>query len=58
MMELGYQNHNGDDLLGPNSTIVVYMDPLGKVIVFRVPFKGCIRVQGLFVDPKCYGFEG
>ena len=22
-------NHNGDGLLGPNSIIVVYMDPLG-----------------------------
>ena len=29
-MELGPQNHNGDGLLGPNSIIVVYMDPLGK----------------------------
>ena len=28
-MELGHQNHNGDGLLGPNPTIVVYMDPLG-----------------------------
>ena len=29
-MELGPQNHNGDGLLGPNSIIVVYMDPLGS----------------------------
>ena len=29
-MELGPPNHNGDGLLEPNSTIVVYMDPLGK----------------------------
>ena len=28
-MELGHQNHTGDGLLGPNSIIVVYMDPLG-----------------------------
>ena len=31
-MELGPQNHNGDGLLGLlglNSIIVVYMDPLG-----------------------------
>ena len=28
-MELGPQNHNGDGLLGANSIIVVYMDPLG-----------------------------
>ena len=30
IMELGSQNHSGDGLLGPNSIIVVYMDPLGK----------------------------
>ena len=29
IMELGPKNHNGDGLLGPNSTMVVYMDPLG-----------------------------
>ena len=28
-MELGPQNQNGDGLLGANSIIVVYMDPLG-----------------------------
>ena len=28
-MELGPENHNGDGLLGPNSIMVVYMDPLG-----------------------------
>ena len=31
IMELGPQNHNGDGLLGPNSIIVVYMDPLGFI---------------------------
>ena len=30
IMELGPQNHNGDGRLGLNSTIVVYMDPLGS----------------------------
>ena len=29
IMELSPQNHNGDGLLGPNSIIVVYMDPQG-----------------------------
>ena len=29
IMELGPKNHNGEGLLGPNSIIVVYMDPLG-----------------------------
>ena len=33
MMELGPQNHNKDGLLGPNSTMVVHMDPLGKQVV-------------------------
>ena len=30
IMELRPQNHNKDGLLGPNSMIVVYVDPLGK----------------------------
>ena len=30
MVELGPQNHNADALLGANSIIVVYMDPLGN----------------------------
>ena len=34
IMELGPQNHNGDGLLGPNSIIVVYMDPLGYLPTF------------------------
>ena len=29
IMELGHQNHTGDGLLGLNSILVVYMDPLG-----------------------------
>ena len=29
IMELGPPNHNMDGLLGPNSTMVVYMDPVG-----------------------------
>ena len=29
-MELGPQSRNRDGLLGPNSRIVVYMDPLGN----------------------------
>ena len=31
IMELGPQNHNKDGLLGPNSIMVVYMEPLGNV---------------------------
>ena len=31
-MELGPQNHDKDGLLGPNSIIVVHMDPLGKLM--------------------------
>ena len=33
IMELGPQNHNGDGLLGLNSIIVVYMDPLGTLYI-------------------------
>ena len=29
IMELGSRNHNRDGLLGPNSIMVVYMEPLG-----------------------------
>ena len=29
IMESGPDNHNGDGLLGPNSILVVYMDPPG-----------------------------
>ena len=36
IMELGPQNHNGDGLLGPNSIIVVYMDPLGMFMLARL----------------------
>ena len=34
------QNHNGDGLLGANSIIVVYMDPLGLV---SLSFGACFR---------------
>ena len=30
IMELGSQNHSRDGRLGPNSIIVVYMEPLGN----------------------------
>ena len=30
IIELRPKNHNGDGLLGPNSIMVVYVDPLGK----------------------------
>ena len=36
-MELGPQNHNGDGLLGPNSIIVVYVDPLGITNLLTPP---------------------
>ena len=42
IMELGPQSHYGDGLLGPNSIIVVYMDPLGKC---RFTLKGADRSQ-------------
>ena len=56
IMESGPQNHNGDGLLGPNSIIVVYMDPL-----LRIPCSDP-RVSGpdslLTVDPNTYRFKG
>ena len=35
IMELGPQNQNRDGLLGPNSIMVVNMDPLGYAEVTR-----------------------
>ena len=36
-MELGLKNHNGDGLLGPNSIMVVYMDPRGYKGLWDIP---------------------
>ena len=44
-MELGPQNHSGDGLLGLNSIIVVYMDPLGYAL------EGLVA-RGLFVTTQ------
>ena len=33
IMGLSLKNHNGDGLLGPNSIMVVYMDPLGYKLI-------------------------
>ena len=32
-MELGPKNHNGDGLLGPDSRMVVHVDPLGENVM-------------------------
>ena len=37
IMELGPQNHNGYGLLGLNSIIVGYMDPLGILLQMHSP---------------------
>ena len=42
IMELGPQNHNGDGLSGPNSIIVVYMDPLGIIQFHETPTPGSL----------------
>ena len=34
MMELGPKSHSGDGLLGPDSILVVYLDPLGIIIIW------------------------
>ena len=41
LMELGPQNHNGDGLLGANSIIVVYMDPLGLYVFVSLGLQVC-----------------
>ena len=41
--KLGPQNHNGDGLLGPNSIIVVYMDPLGKLTTPSIKLETGLR---------------
>ena len=44
-MERGPQNHNEDGLLGPNSIMVVSLDPLGYARVYvRAPLTGICRV--------------
>ena len=45
IMELGPQNHNGDGLLGPNSIMVVYMDPLGMELNPGIPIKSPSRAS-------------
>ena len=42
-MELGSQNHSRDGLLGPNSIMVVYMDPLG----LKEAFTGFLKRNSL-----------
>ena len=42
VMEPGPQNHNKDGVLGPNSIIVVYMDPLG-LAVKQAPVQSPLR---------------
>ena len=41
-MEVGARNHTKDGLLGPNSIMVVYMDPLGKGS-FTVSLNGSVQ---------------
>ena len=50
IMELGPKNHNGDGLLGPNSIMVVYMDPLGKFD--RASVRNAVAPLPLRVDSK------
>ena len=53
-MELGPQNHNGDGLLGPNSIIVVYMDPLG---MFRSSPYDSLELRPLYAKERLRGFH-
>ena len=45
-MEFGPQNHDGHGLLGPNSIVVVYMDPLGYAM------KELARISPFFVSAE------
>ena len=56
MTELRPQNHNRDGLLGPNSTMVVYMDPLGKR--FQQGFAGVYVVAFRFRGAFFYDLVG
>ena len=55
IMELAPQNHNGDGLLGANSIIVMYMDPLG-IQTSSSPQLFCLCFAGsvLYVGPTTY----
>ena len=62
-MELGPQNHSRDGLMGPNSIMVVYMDPLGKQLTLPVncccytsPFQLLDKKQMLLVRLTVLGF--
>ena len=52
MMESGPKRPSPLRFWGPNSIIVVYMDPLGRL--FRV--KVGSRVEGLGLDARLFGF--
>ena len=54
-MELGPQNHHKDGLLGPNSIIVVYMDPLGQIQKGRCDYVLCLYACG--GDGERYVYE-
>ena len=49
-MELGPQNHNGDGLLGPNSIMVVYVDPLGMVRFCCIDKFWVLQIRGPITD--------
>ena len=39
------KNHNGDGLLGPNSIMVVYMDPLGEFVFYAPALLGLHQIK-------------
>ena len=41
-MEIGPQSHIRDGLLGPNSTMVVFMDPVGFFYTFPASTEGSV----------------
>ena len=51
ILELGPKNHYGDGLLGPNSRIVVYMDPLGTTTGTSQAWRMASRTDEWHVRP-------
>ena len=49
IMEFDPQNHSKDGLLGPNSIMLVYMDPLG--VFYGIPCPGLGSAAGLSRRP-------
>ena len=50
IMEIGHQNHSTDGLLGPNSIMVVYMDPLGSLCGSTIKPPYSLRIRDTHIE--------